>query len=66
MAQGIVKWYDEIKGFGFIETEKEGDVFVHRTGMSSEISSLEPGQKVVFETKQGDKGIVAFNVELDN
>ncbi len=66
MAKGTVKWYDEIKGFGFIETENEGDVFVHRTGIAQDINGLEPGQQVVFETKQGDKGIMAFNVELDN
>ena len=66
MSKGVVKWYDEIKGFGFIETETEGDVFVHRSGISQDVKALEPGQTVVFETKQGDKGTVAVNVEIEN
>jgi CspA family cold shock protein len=61
MKKGTVKWYDEVKGFGFIETE-DGDVFVHRTGLSGSVQRLEEGQAVEFETRQGDKGIVAFNV----
>jgi len=61
MKKGTVKWYDEVKGFGFIETDS-GDVFVHRTGLSNELSRLEEGQEIEFETRQGDKGIVAFNV----
>ncbi len=61
MKKGKVKWYDEVKGFGFIETE-EGDIFVHRTGLSNSLSRLEEGQEVEFETRQGDKGTVAFDV----
>lgn len=66
MGKGTVKWYDEIKGFGFIETENEGDIFVHKSGISRGLRGLEPGQSVVFDTKQGDKGMVAINVEADN
>ncbi|MCD4664963.1 MAG: cold shock domain-containing protein [Bacteroidales bacterium] len=61
MKQGKVKWYDEVKGFGFIETDG-GDIFVHRTGLSDSLTRLEEGQQVEFETRQGDKGMVAFNV----
>lgn len=61
MKKGKVKWYDEVKGYGFIETE-EGDIFVHRTGLSASLTRLEEGQEVEFETRQGDKGTVAFDV----
>jgi CspA family cold shock protein len=63
MAKGKVKWYDEVKGFGFIETTDSGDVFVHRSGLLSPYGGLETDQEVQFEIKQGDKGLVAFNVK---
>ena len=63
MAIGKVKWYDEVKGFGFIETSDQGDVFVHRSGLDSSIRALEPDQDVEFEIKQGDKGLMAVNVK---
>ncbi|PLX08741.1 MAG: cold-shock protein [Marinilabiliales bacterium] len=63
MNNGKVKWYNEAKGFGFIETEDGNEVFVHRTGLESSMRNLVEGQKVVFETKQGDKGEIAFNVK---
>lgn len=63
MAKGKVKWYNEIKGFGFIETESGEDVFVHRTGLVSAFGGLQPDQEVVFDTKQSEKGLVAINVE---
>lgn len=62
MKTGRVKWYDEIKGFGFIATAEGNDVFVHRTGLTSSYDGLQPEQEVMFETKQGDKGLYAFNV----
>ena len=61
MKKGKVKWYDEVKGYGFIETA-EGDIFVHRTGLASGLTKLAEGQEVQFETRQGDKGVVAFDV----
>ena len=63
MTKGKVKWYNETKGFGFIESENGEDIFVHRTGLTSSYEGLQPDQEVVFETKQGEKGIVAFNVK---
>ena len=62
--KGKVKWYDKIKGFGFIESENGGDIFVHRTGLSNSYIQLQDGQDVVFETKESEKGLTAFNVEL--
>lgn len=66
MAKGKVKWYNEVKGFGFIESENGQDIFVHRSGLSNSYSRLKPDQEVTFETKQGEKGLVAINVKLDN
>ena len=63
MNKGKVKWYNESKGFGFIETEVGKDIFVHRSGLISPYSGLNPDQKVVFEIKQGDKGEIAYNVK---
>ena len=64
MAKGKVKWYNETKGFGFIESENGEDIFVHRTGLANSYEGLQPDQEVVFDTKQGDKGMMAINVKL--
>jgi len=66
MTKGKVKWYNEVKGFGFIESENGDDIFVHRTGLVNSFGGLQPDQEVVFETKKGDKGLVAFNVKSVN
>ena len=66
MTNGKEKWYNEIKGFGFIESENGDDIFVHRTGLSGSYRELQPEQEVVFEIKQGDKGLFATNVKLAN
>jgi cold shock protein len=66
MAKGKVKWYYEVKGFGFFESESGQDIFVHRSGLASTNSRLQPDQKVTFETKQGEKGLVAINVKSVN
>jgi len=58
-----VKWYDETKGFGFIKSESGEDIFVHRTGLLDSYEVLETDQEVVFEVKQGDKGLVAYDVK---
>ncbi|MBT3244934.1 MAG: cold shock domain-containing protein [Bacteroidetes bacterium] len=66
MAKGKVKWYNETKGFGFIESEEGGDIFVHRSGLSNPYDGLQPDQKVEFESKKGDKGLMAVNVKSIN
>ena len=60
MATGTVKWFDEQKGFGFIEQESGDDLFVHHSEVSGD--SLNEGQKVEFEVGQGQKGPCAVSV----
>jgi len=59
---GSIKWYDKTKGFGFIVTDDNTDVFVHRSGVPTGLF-LEPGQRVEFDVKDGEKGPVATNVK---
>jgi cold shock protein len=66
MTKGKVKWYNEVKGFGFIEMENGEDIFVHRTSLNSPFAGLQPDQEVNFDTKRGDKGMVAVNVSTIN
>ena len=57
---GTVKWFNDAKGFGFIETEGGGDVFVHHSSIQMEgFKSLAEGQRVEFEVVQGQKGPAA-------
>lgn len=65
MAEGIVKWFDDKKGYGFIEQEDGPDVFVHHSGINaSGFRSLEEGARVSFEIEQGQKGPAAVNVDV--
>ncbi|MBF0235524.1 stress protein, member of the CspA-family [Desulfamplus magnetovallimortis] len=65
MANGIVKWFNDSKGFGFIEQENGQDVFVHHTGINSTgFKSLNEGDRVSFEVEQGQKGLAATNVTV--
>lgn len=63
MAEGIVKWFNDAKGFGFIEQEGGDDLFVHHTSINaSGFKTLEEGARVSFEIEQGAKGPAAVNV----
>jgi len=63
MARGKVKWFNEQKGFGFIEQEGGPDVFVHYSSIKSEgFKTLAEGQAVEFDVTQGPKGPKAENV----
>jgi CspA family cold shock protein len=63
MANGIVKWFNDSKGFGFIEQEDGPDVFVHFSEVKSEgFKSLSEGERVTFDIAQGQKGPAATNV----
>ncbi len=63
MSEGKVKWFNERKGFGFIEQEGGADVFVHFSAIqASGFKTLNEGQQVSFDVKQGKKGPEADNV----
>ena len=65
MAEGIVKWFDDRKGYGFIEQEDGPDVFVHHSGINSTgFKSLSEGDSVTFDVEQGKKGPSAVNVTV--
>lgn len=64
MAQGIVKWFNDAKGFGFIAQDGGPDVFVHFSAIQSEgFKSLVEGEQVSFEVQDGPKGPQAANVQ---
>ena len=63
MASGKVKWFNDAKGYGFIEQDGGDDVFVHFTAIQGEgFRTLVEGQPVQFDVKSGDKGLQAANV----
>ena len=64
MVSGTVKWFNEKKGFGFIQQDGGGDVFVHHSAITmSGFRTLAEGDRVSFEVEQGQKGPAARNVK---
>ena len=63
MIEGTVKWFNDAKGFGFIEQDSGSDVFVHHSAIQSQgFKSLDEGGRVSFEIVDGPKGPAASNV----
>jgi len=65
MTNGTVKWFNDQKGFGFIEQESGPDLFVHHSGINADgFKSLNEGDSVTFDIQQGPKGPSAVNVSV--
>ena len=61
--KGTVKWYNDMKGYGFIESENGNEIFVHRTAIPMGIG-LNEGDQVEYETEESERGIKAINVKM--
>ena len=64
MAKGVVKWFNEKKGFGFIQNDDGKDIFVHHSAINmSGFKTLSEGDRVTFDVSQGPKGPAAVDVK---
>jgi len=61
MQEGLVKFFNETKGFGFIRPERGDDIFVHVSGLIDEVRE---NDRVMFEVQEGKKGLNAINVKV--
>lgn len=64
MPTGKVKWFDVVKGFGFLSRDDGGDVFVHKGALPSGVTELKPGARVEFGVAAGKRGEQALSVRL--
>ncbi len=65
MERGVVKWYDEVKGYGFLTSDvSKKDIFVHSSNINNLEKALETGDRVEYEIGEGPKGPQAKNVKL--
>ena len=65
MSEGTVKWFNEQKGFGFIQMDDGGDIFVHYSAIQTRgFRTLREGQRVSFDVTEGQKGPAAANVQV--
>ncbi len=63
MGEGVVKWFSDKKGFGFIEQENGEDIFVHYSSINMPgFKTLAEGDRVSFEIEEGERGLKAKNV----
>ena len=64
MADGIIKWFSDKKGFGFIEQEEGQDIFVHYSSINMPgFKTLSEGDRVIFDMEDSNRGPVAKNVQ---